>query len=161
MNYFLRSLFFVLISGVFMNVAWCDDFSVKKVNHYAINLPSGYELLDITPGMADFELFEIVNKENRSDKMRLYFGNQPDFPSYDWAESPLKSMGEGVKKTFYDYRESDGALEGVLVFSSLSYRGSNQSPYSKIHYFAKAINCEAGARFLRVISSIKVVRPAL
>jgi hypothetical protein len=161
MNYFFKNLVVALFFGVFMNGAWCDDFSVVEINHYSIHVPSGYVLRDITPQMADFELFEIVNKDDRSDKLSLYFGNFPQFPSYDWKESPTESAGAGVKKTFYNYRKSDGSLEGVLVFSGLSYRHSAYSPYSRIHYFATAVSSEASDRFLKIIASIEVVKPNL
>ena len=161
MNYFLRYIFAALFLGLFVNVAWCDDFSVVKINHYSVHLPSGYVMQDITPQMADFELIEVVNKENPGDKMNLYFGNHPHFPGFDWKEAPSESEGVGVKKTIYNYRQSDGALEGMLVFSGLSYRGSAHSPYSRIHYFAKAVNGEARDRFLTIIASIEVDEPNL
>ena len=161
MNYFFGYLFVALFSWLFMRGAWCDDFSVVRTTHYSIHLPSGYILQDVTLQMADFELFEVVNKENPSDKMNLYIGNHPHFPGYDWKESSSESTGENVKKTFYNYRQSDGALEGMLVFSGLSYRGSAHSPYSRIHYFAKTVNGEASDRFLKIIASIEVVEPDL
>jgi hypothetical protein len=92
-----------IVSEIFMNGARGGDFRAEKINHYAIHLPSGYVLLDVAPQMADFGLFEVVNKENRSDKMVLYFGNHPHFPGYDWKEPPSESVGAEVKKTFYSY----------------------------------------------------------
>ena len=158
---FLKYFFVALFSGVFMNGARCDDFSVAEINHYSIHVPSSYVLRDITPQMADFELFEVVNKEDRSDKLSIYFGSHPQFPGYDWKEPPSESAGAGVRKTFYNYRESDGSLEGMLVFSGLSYRHSAHSPYSRIHYFAKAANSEASERFLKIIASIEIANPNL
>lgn len=159
MNNFFRYLLFVLISGAIMGAARCEEFSMEEINHYSIQLLSDYVLVDVTPKMADFELVEVVNKEHPDDKLSIYFGNAPHFPAYDWKESPSESEGEGMRKTTYNYRQRDGAMEGMLVFSGLSYRGSKHSPYSRIHYFANAVNKETSDRFLKVIESIRVVRP--
>jgi hypothetical protein len=144
-----------------MKTAWCADFSIAKINHYSIHVPTGYVLRDVTPQMADFDLFEITNQEDHSDKLSIYFGNHPHFPVYDWKDPPSESTDAAVRKTVYNYRASDGSLEGMLVFSGLSYRHSAQSPYSRIHYFAKATNSEASERFLKIIASIEVANPNL
>src|SRR4051812_8133424 len=58
----------------------------RRVGHYAIYIPAGYVLDDVTPQMADFELLEIRKTGVFNERIGIYFGNAPNFPKYDWGK---------------------------------------------------------------------------
>ena len=154
-------IFLLMLGGGQMNQVFGKEASEKKVNHYSFKLPVGYISKDITPPMMDFELIEIHKAKSHKTKLVLYFGNNPSFPKFKWDTSPMEEKDGNRTRRSFGYRESDGAMEGVLIFTGLSYRGSNQSPYTQIHYFASGVDKNSAGELSGIIASLKVVEPNL
>jgi hypothetical protein len=91
----------------------------------------------------------------------LYFGNAPDFPTFKWKTLPYEEKVGNLTKRTFKYRESDGSIEGVLIFTGLSYGSSTQSPYTQVHYFAEGIDKKTAETVIEIISSLRVVEPHL
>jgi hypothetical protein len=149
----------IVVTGGCIGTAFGKAANEKTIAHYSFNLPSGYVLRDISPERTDFNLYEIYRKTNSKVNIRLYFGSAPWFPTYKWDTLPVEEVnGICTKKTFA-YREGDGSMEGVLIFTGLSYFGRDQSPYTQIYYYATGVDRRTAESFVRMISSIKVVKP--
>jgi hypothetical protein len=158
----IRACALLAISGGgCMNMAFGKGLSEKKINHYSLQIPHDYRMRDITPPMMDFELYEVHKVGNPKVKFDIYFGNNPSFPKFKWKEESLNSTKDNCSTKVFKYRKSDGAIEGLLSYSGLSYKGSNQSPYTTIHYFASGLSEKEADVLLGIISSIKVVKPNL
>lgn len=162
MIFFTRffGIFLIIWISINMPLAANDKFKLVKVNHYSVEIPAGFELKDITPNMVDFQLMEIHKTGKKKPNIIVYFGNSPSFPKYDW---PALNKERDLENTadWQSYREDDGAFEGVSTFHGLSYRGSSESPYTKIHYFGIGINKDSIVQFKKIISSMKVSQSKL
>ncbi|MFL6710078.1 MAG: hypothetical protein ACJ8HI_17900 [Massilia sp.] len=160
MNSSRISLSLTILAGILINSsARAND--CKLITHYCIKLPAGYSLKNITPPAADFELLELYRSKDRNEKLTVYFGNAPSFPVYDWGNSSPMQKRHEVARTWLEYDGKNGAIEGVLNFSGLSYRGSSQSPYSQVHYFGRGLDAESGAQLKAIIVLITVFKPIL
>lgn len=133
--------------------------SVTVVKHYEIRVPKGYLLKNVKPQLADFDQIQISSMADASQKFDIYIGNHPSFPMFAWG-THLPGSSSTLVETSYPYRESDGAFEGLLIFSNISYNG-HESPFSRIHYFGSGLRKESAAEFERIVASIKIVKPDL
>ena len=135
--------------------------SVKALwNHYAIEIPANYRAKNITPSIADFELYEVVAREGDA-RCVLYFGNAPAFPKYKWPGPPIQHQDKEKRIRVHAFTNTTGTMEGLLEFGRLSYRGVEQSPFSSVHYFCERTSSNQALLFDRMIKSIVVVKPRL
>lgn len=163
MSLFAKLLSLIVICVSYMDTSIAATAASKGflVNHFSIDIPHGYIVKDVTPAMADFQLIEIRLAGRKGHKVSMYFGNAPSSPMYDWIDVTPETELNKSPLNWHRYRERDGSLEGVRSFTGLSYRGTSQSPYTKIHYFGKGINRRTAKQFEAMVASIKVVRPNL
>lgn len=126
------------------------------LEHYSIEIPAGYELEDVSP-MGDFDLYQVTRRGSKSVVCGLYIGNFPSFPKLDWgSQRSVRTMGDN--RTTVALQRPD-AMEGVIRFSGLTYKGSTGTPWQAIHYMCDRLD-EVGAKEMAaMIASIKVVRP--
>jgi hypothetical protein len=129
----------------------------RNWNHYSIEIPASHSARDVTPAIADFELYEVVADDRRTRCM-VYFGNAPAFPKYKWPDAPLAYRKDGRRVKEYAYSADTKKIEGLIEFPGLSYRGSDQSPYSFVHYYAESLDSIEAAAYARMIKSIVVVK---
>ena len=127
---------------------------VQMVEHYAIEVPAGYTLKDVSPKLIDFELFALVDKRTSATKCTLYIGNFPSFPKLRWAGSPTESKGSD--RTRREFRSTD-RIEGVMTFTGVTYQDSTGSPFTSIHYFADRLS---GAEIKVVTAMVDSIRVA-
>ena len=125
------------------------------IAHFALDVPSGFELVDVSPRMADFALYELVDREKNRAICRIYVGNSPAFPSLQWSGSPKVLRQPRRKKR--EFRATN-RIEGRITFSGLSYKGSAGTPFSTIHYFADALSETNLQSIDQLIESIAVMR---
>jgi hypothetical protein len=130
------------------------------MNHYDLDLPAGYAVKDITPPLADFELYEISGSRAGA-RLGLYFGNHPQFPKYEWAGPPRSESKKGRTSQQYPYSSKERRMEGRIMFDGLSYKTTAHSPYTYAHYFATDVNADEARIFEEIVRSIRVARPHL
>lgn len=133
--------------------------TITVVKHYEIRVPKGYILKNVKPPLADFDQVQISSAADASQKFDIYIGNHPSFPIFTWG-ADLPGSGSVLVEKLYSYRESDGAFEGLLIYTNISYNGY-ESPFSRLHYFGKGVRRASAAEFQKIVSSIKIVRPDL
>jgi hypothetical protein len=130
----------------------------QTFNHYAIKIPAGYVVKDVSPPMMDFDLYQLVDGKG-TVKCGLYFGNAPRFPIYGWgSKSPVDSGDASRMKKAY---QSSTRMEGVIEFSGLTYKGLPATPFSKIHYFADRLSADDVKALSAMVDSIRVVEKDL
>jgi hypothetical protein len=125
------------------------------VEHYAIEVPAGYALKDVSPKLIDFELFALVDKRTRSTKCTLYIGNFPSFPMFRWAGSPIESKGSD--RTRREFRSAH-RVDGLMSFRGVTYQDSAESPFTSIHYFADHLSRAEIKIVTAMVDSIRVAK---
>jgi hypothetical protein len=131
---------------------------VQTFNHYAIEIPAGYVVKDVSQPMMDFDLYQLVDGKGKA-KCGLYFGNFPQFPTYKWGTTPpVETRDASRTKKAY---QSSTRMEGVLQFSGLSYKMLPNTPFSLIHYFADGLSAEELKAMSAMVDSIHVVQKHL
>jgi hypothetical protein len=129
-----------------------------SVEHFSIEIPPGYEAGEASPPMMDFDLYRVTRRGSKAVACVLYFGNAPNFPQLHWSEKPIETKGDQRITKAHQRR---GAIEGLLKFSGLSYKSQTGSPFTFIHYAGEKLDDVAIKDMLKMIASIKVVRPHL
>ena len=129
-------------------------------NHFAIEIPATYVAKNVTPRMADFQLYEVVSGDGRS-RCTLYFGNHPAFPKLKWSNPPIEERHKGVVVKEYGYTPEERRIEGLLRFSGLAYGGTDESPFSMVHYVSENLEPAQAQSFMRMVGSIVVVKRRL
>jgi hypothetical protein len=131
---------------------------VQTFNHYAIEIPAGYVVKDVSPPMTDFDLYQLIDGKGKV-KCGLYFGNAPKFPTYKWGSKlPVETRDASrAKKAF----QSSTRMEGVLKFSGLTYKTTPDTPFSMIHFFADGLSTDEIKAFSAMVDSIHVVQKHL
>lgn len=133
-----------------------------RINHYVFVVPPGYEVQDVSPEMMDYQILNIRNTADPIAVFRIYFGNHPRFPIFEWDVPPVeKSLGKDCTMRMFEYRERDGAIEGVLHFTGLSYKDLSISPYTCVHFFAQGIDKASAEQLMTVVSGLRVAEPHL
>jgi hypothetical protein len=132
--------------------------TVRTFNHYAIEIPAGYVVKDVSPPRMDFEIYNLVDGKGKV-KCGLYFGNAPQFPMFKWeSQSPTESKDANRTKKAY---RSATRMEGLLEFSGLTYKGIPATPFSIIHYFADGLSAADAKAVSAMVESIRVVQKHL
>jgi hypothetical protein len=135
-----------------------DGRVVQQVEHYAIEVPAGYVLKDVSPKMMDFELYALTEKRTGKAKCTLYVGNQPAFPKLRWSGKPVESRQSGGTRK--EFRSSD-RVEGLMTFQDVTYKDSGGSPFQTIHYFAEHLSAPDMTVLAAMLDSITVTRKEL
>ena len=128
------------------------------LQHYSIEIPAGYEAKDVSPPTMDFALYQVTRRGSKRLACSLYLGNSPNFPELHWSgRKAVETKSDDHTTTAF---QRQGAIEGVMSFSGLTYKEQRSgSPWTSVHYLCHDLD-QAGMRdMLRMIASIKVVRP--
>ena len=131
---------------------------VQVVEHYAIEVPAGYVLKDVSPKLMDFDLYALADQRTGTVKCTLYVGNHPAFPKFRWRGKPIESGRNG--ETRKEFRSSD-RVEGVMNFSGVTYKNTPGSPFETIHYFADHLNAHEMQVLTALLDSIHIARAHL
>lgn len=134
--------------------------TTHAINHYDIDVPTGYSIKDRSPAMSDFDLYEITGNRPTA-KLALYFGNHPQFPKFEWSSSPHIESRNGRTTDEYLYSPKQRRMEGRIMFDGLSYKTRAHSPYTYVHYFASDVNEDDARIFEEITRSIRVARAHL
>jgi len=126
-----------------------------EIEHFSIEVPPGFELDDMSPEMADFEIYDLVDRAKQKLLCRLYFGNYPRFPMYSW--SGTAKFSTAPRREQKEFRSAD-RIEGTITFSGLRFKGFPVTPWSIIHYFADDLSESDLQLIERMIQSIEVTR---
>lgn len=144
-----------------MPLAAAPDHTPQSINHYEVDIPAGYEIQNVTPPRADFDLYEVHHDGKRAGILTLYFGNFPGFPELKWPGPPHVQVRHGATFKMYPYSRGSRQMEGLIMFGGLTYKKSPGSPFSLIHYRAKDIEDNEARDFAAIIKSIRVSKQHL
>jgi hypothetical protein len=130
---------------------------MQVIEHYAVQVPAGYVLKDVSPKLMDFELYALTDSRSGEVKCTLYVGNNPRFPTLRWSGNPSQShQGAGTRREF---RSAD-RIEGVMMFERVS-KSSLMSPFQVIHYFADHLSAVDMKAVAALVDSVIVVHQDL
>ncbi len=131
---------------------------VQVIEHYAIAVPAGYVLKDVSPKLMDFDLYALADQRTGSVKCTLYVGNHPAFPKFRWSGRPTESgRSGGTRKEF----RSPDRVEGLMNFSGVTYKNTPGSPFETIHYFADHLSAHEMKVVTAVLDTIRIAKPHL
>jgi hypothetical protein len=132
--------------------------TVQVVEHYAIEVPAGHVLKDVSPKLIDFDLYALTDTHTGRVKCTVYFGNAPSFPELRWSGRPTESkQSTGTRKEF----RGPDRIEGLMTFHGLSYKRTPFSPVGSIHYFADHLTAGDVKLVATMVDSITVAKKHL
>jgi hypothetical protein len=131
---------------------------MQVIEHYAVQVPAGYILKDMSPKMMDFDLYALTESSSGEVKCTLYVGNDPRFPRFRWSGKPIESSPAGGTRK--EFRSAD-RIEGLLTFKGVTYGNSLPSPFQTIHYFADHLSAIDMKVVTALVDSVSVVKKDL
>ncbi|MBV1777122.1 hypothetical protein KSF73_15485 [Burkholderiaceae bacterium DAT-1] len=125
----LKYLAAILFGVSMLNLTHADE-SIRFL-HYGIELPDGYNLVNKTSFMMEYGYFEIFDPGGVK-KAGMFVGRQSGFRCGLNASEFARLMKQ---EGYCDFQTPNLAFQGFRMFSGLSYKSSQDTPWGTIHFW--------------------------
>jgi len=151
----------IALSGASMLANGGVHSSDHVIASYSITIPDGYVLRDISPPMMDFYLFKVYKKSSKTGCLKIYFGNNPGFPTMAWKDKGKEGQEGGRTFSSHPFDPKTGRMEGLIQHKNLKDSEGAPSPFSRVHYFSDGkISQNDAMVYDQIIGSIRVTDPS-
>ena len=123
--------------------------------HFRISMPTGYTLVNKSPRMMDFNLYEIRN-DSKLAIAQLYVGNHPQF-TFSRSRHTKASVSPSI--SISQTKDGLAPFEFMLEFAAVKYKGSPGGPWTRIHVFGISNVPGNASMVLSAFKGIQIVRP--